>query len=364
MAHSGPVKVMTHNPNEYNLNLEYPDNTYIHDFFHGHIVDLQNFLNYLDTQIPNEKSLIVFFGLYQNLREVDSYPWLNILDEYYANRPNPMIVFNGRLTFELDNPIHNIKIPYHKLLMFDRVSTVNWKPNRITQQYFRGHRTYKFYWASSKDYFTRRYVLAKLMENDLMCESLVNYKCIHTEFIKGHDEDQYLHDYRYQINERYHLIKDACESIAHRVPLPPLDDTVEFTLTPINFYSDSYVGLVTDTVYDDTDVYLSEKIFNAMNFHQIFWYLGPAHTLKYLRDQGYQTFSDIIDESYDDYDDPIDRLICATNSIISFLKKPKSEIHQAYIKVMHKLQHNKKLLMSQRPDLTFTQLCNEAISKK
>ena len=108
-----PFKVMINNPDEYNLRLTYPtENLLVHDFHHSHIINLEKFLQGIDQLTTNPETLIVFFGLYQNLREQDAYPWLEMLDQYYRSRPNPMILFNGRLTSDSPELVNQLSIPY------------------------------------------------------------------------------------------------------------------------------------------------------------------------------------------------------------------------------------------------------------
>lgn len=71
----------------------------------------------------------------------------------------------------------------------------------------------------------------------------------------------------------------------------------------IDFWSEamsSFVHVVTETVYDDNRIHLTEKIFKPIVLQQPFLLVGSQGGLKYLRDYGFQTFSNIWDESYDD----------------------------------------------------------------
>lgn len=91
--------------------------------------------------------------------------------------------------------------------------------------------------------------------------------------------------------------------------------------------------------------------------------MGPAGTLQYLREQGYRTFSHVIDESHDSITDPVDRLTQATQSLMDFLRQPQSTIRQAYESSQDIIKHNRALLLSQRPDLKYTEYCKQALEK-
>lgn len=71
----------------------------------------------------------------------------------------------------------------------------------------------------------------------------------------------------------------------------------------------AYINLTSETVFFEADTtFLSEKIFKPIIFMQPFIVVGPHHTLQRLKDMGYQTFSPLINESYDNEKDPMKRL--------------------------------------------------------
>jgi hypothetical protein len=350
---------MIYDTGEYGIKLEVPtDNFVVHRFFTHHTEYMWDFMPIVKQSVPNESALIIFFGLFQNLEEYDH--WFCPINEFYNSIPNPIVVFNGRLTGDDGRITQQPQFPYHRLSMFDHVSNVHWQEyvtnaNYSTWANFPCDRPYKFYWASSKDLYPRRYLLARLMQHNLLKDNLINYKCvvsrIPSDFLIA----------RFPEYSHQHII-ETCDSIADKIPLPALDDTIEFYQTPRQFYLDSYVGIITDTFYD-TGVFLSEKVFNAMHYYQLFVYLGPAYSLRHLKSLGYMTFGNIIDESYDEIEDNAERLFKFTESVIEFLKKPLSTIQLAYKSCTHMLEHNKNLLLKQQPDLEFTKLTNQALTK-
>ena len=84
-------------------------------------------------------------------------------------------------------------------------------------------------------------------------------------------------------------------------------------------YNNCLINLVTETWYHKNwsknyHNFLSEKIWKSIMTKQIFIVIGPQYTLKYLKDIGFKTFSDYIDESYDNLDDD-QRLFAAVESL-------------------------------------------------
>ena len=71
----------------------------------------------------------------------------------------------------------------------------------------------------------------------------------------------------------------------------------------------AYINLTSETMFFEADTtFLSEKIFKPIIFMQPFIVVGPHHTLQRLKDMGYQTFSPLINESYDNEKEPMKRL--------------------------------------------------------
>ena len=110
-------------------------------------------------------------------------------------------------------------------------------------------------------------------------------------------------------------------------------------------YKDTWVSLITESSYFDYEhsVFISEKTFKPIACMQPFIIVGSKHTLKYLRQLGYQTFDGFIDESYDDCDDE-DRFSAIIKSLEK-IKQIKDKI--SWLGSMREiLEHNHKLFLS------------------
>lgn len=338
-----------YNTGEYDIALDIPADDYVvRNLYPEHLEHIDQYVNKIVTN--SQHTLIVLLGAFQCIQERDF--WVQPLNDFCQSQANPVIVFTGKLTPDLDYHMPDTQFGYQRISMFDLVSNLHW--NRRVENQTRNwindchrRRRHKFYWASSKDWYTRRYVLAGLIGNQLLENNLVNYKCVHTNIPGPWIQ------HRIESAQAAHIDQE-CQRISGQIPLPAIDNTVEFTQTDVNFYLDSYLGIVTDTFFD-TGVFLSEKVFNAINYQQLFFYIGHQGSIKYLQQQGYQTFDDIIDTSYDAIVEPGARLVAARQSLINFLSQSQDAIQKAYEKSIPAIQHNKHLLQQQRPDLKFTQ---------
>ena len=345
---------MIYDTGEYDIQLDIPaNNVLIRDLFNGHLEHFDSYLDSIRSSI-NRDTLIVLLGAFQCIQK-ESF-WTNKLNQFVEETGNTVVVFSGQLQDIHANTDDNDKFHFYRICMFDYVSTLHW--NRRQENQTRNwhldserDRVYKFYWASTKDWTFRRYILSGLIDHRLLENNLVNYKCLYSDSAE-------------QLRMRYGSALDAIveesNRIQHQLPLPPLDNTVEFSQTDVNFYLDSYLGIVTDTFFDN-GIFVSEKVFNAMNYQQMFFYIGYQGTLKHLQDQGYCVFDDIIDIGYDRILDPIERLVQARKSLLNFLNQPLEQIKQAYSRAIPGIQHNKKLVMQQRPDTKITNYLSQLV---
>ena len=159
------------------------------------------------------------------------------------------------------------------------------------------------------------------------------------------------------------LIQDAGTSIDHLLPIQGFDITVEYRDISTDVFSDSYLSIVTETFFT-VPLYFSEKIFNSMRYNHFFIYLGPPHSLKYLRSLGFKTWAHIIDESYDDIENTAERLYAVTKSINKFLFNPIDEIRQLYIENLDIINHNRNLVLSTEINDTIVSSMRSAIAVK
>jgi len=339
---------MIYDIGEYNVKLRIPTSNFFYTpFTSTHTQYMSDFISQIEPCIDDTEKLVILFGAFENLHEYDHWiKSLNELNEKYLT--NKLVVFSGRLTSD-NNLTVKPNFNYFKINFFDHVSNVNCREPTIDFDILKQlERKHKFYWASTKDWYPRRFLLSYLIENNLINDNLVNYKCLYS-----HIPSDYLES---RMSEEYvRIIKDRCDQINHLIPLPNLDDTIEFNCTDKKFYNDAYLGIITDTFYADfdlkTQLFISEKIYQAMNHHQLFFYIGPPNTLAYLEDQGYNVFRDIFDTSYDSIEDHGLRLIKATDSLNEFLKQPIETISKIYVTNAKKIYQNKVLLRSQKKDL-------------
>ena len=116
-------------------------------------------------------------------------------------------------------------------------------------------------------------------------------------------------------------------------------------------FTDTYFSIVTETTWESLGwevgsvVRVTEKIYKAVALHP-FIVVGNKHTLKYLHSVGFETFPELFDESYDEIDDPLDRMVFIMKEVERVCKLSMEELHKIYVSVLPKILHNQKLLLS------------------
>lgn len=109
-------------------------------------------------------------------------------------------------------------------------------------------------------------------------------------------------------------------------------------------YSQCWFDVVQETLFDDQRWHLTEKILRPIACGKPFILLSTPGSLKYLRSYGFQTFGDVIDESYDVIIDPVERL----ESVIKTMKGiSASDRPQLMRRLQEITDHNRERFFSQ-----------------
>jgi hypothetical protein len=255
-----------------------------------------------------------------------------------------MILFNGAIYPDSSG---FLEFPYQQVEFFRYLSKLSF--GEITPTIDKNK---KFFFASTKDYLSRRYILQSLINNGFKEQGYLAYKCIE----RCHTNEPY-------DTTNLKLIQDAGTSIDHLLPIQGFDTSIEYRDISTDVFSDAYLSIVTETFFTGP-LYFSEKIFNSMLYNHIFVYLGPPHSLAYLRSLGFKTWNHVIDESYDRINDTAERLFALTQALNTFLSKSLEEIQQIYVGNLDIINHNRNLVLSTEINDTIVSTMRSAIASK
>jgi hypothetical protein len=110
------------------------------------------------------------------------------------------------------------------------------------------------------------------------------------------------------------------------------------------FYRDVFCDVVTETRFAQPTGNYSEKAYQPMYYMKPFVLCAPPGTLRWLRSEGFMTFGDFWDETYDYCEDHEVRLFKIFEILEYINSKTLDELREIYMRMIPILEHNKKLL--------------------
>jgi hypothetical protein len=116
--------------------------------------------------------------------------------------------------------------------------------------------------------------------------------------------------------------------------------SAEFGKNEIELFQNSFVHLVTETVYYANKKHLTEKIFKPIVCGRPFILVGAHQNLKYLRSYGFETFHNWWDESYDDEIDNEIRLKKILAIVQKLCQMSKDDLRQMFYEMHSVIEHN------------------------
>lgn len=117
-----------------------------------------------------------------------------------------------------------------------------------------------------------------------------------------------------------------------------------------DYYKTSAYSLVTETWAEGRKLFISDALFMSILYRTPLLLIGCRHSLKFLRSKGFRTFSNFIDESYDDIEDDVDRW----NAVLAEVKRLGTETNsEVWIskrqELKYILEHNFSHMFSLAP---------------
>ena len=108
-------------------------------------------------------------------------------------------------------------------------------------------------------------------------------------------------------------------------------------IIPVEIYNQSLYSIVTESVVHDSFSFFTEKTAKPIIAKRPFVMFGGKHSLRNLRTPGFQTFSDVVDESYDDIENPEQRWSAAWQQVELLCR---TDAQQTFATLESVLQHN------------------------
>lgn len=111
-----------------------------------------------------------------------------------------------------------------------------------------------------------------------------------------------------------------------------------------DFYKKIACDVVSETVLNYPYPYISEKTLRPIACKRMFIILGAPYTLELLHSKGFQTFDDLVDETYDTILDPEERFLAVVSEVEKLCEKPTEEIVEYLRSIKSRLEHNFNIL--------------------
>lgn len=115
------------------------------------------------------------------------------------------------------------------------------------------------------------------------------------------------------------------------------------------YYRDAFVSIVTESRFAQPTGNYSEKTYQAIINKKPFILVAPPKTLQYIREDGFRTFGEYWDESYDACMNHEDRMIKIFDLIDYIDSKSIDELRVIYTGMNDIVEYNYKVLVSKTP---------------
>ena len=204
-----------------------------------------------------------------------------------------------------------------------------------TKLNFNKKKNKKFLFLNGKDVGHRRYILADLYHKGILIDCIWSYidrQSIDWWFNKdlGFDDA----DMNY------------ANSVTHIIPYQPLGNSNLIRNLNQSIYSDTYMSIIGETAFQHyrnqtLPLMLTEKTYSACANLHMFVIAGPMGSIDLLKQQGFETFGDLWDESYDTIANTKHRLQAVCNTI-DYINK--QDLASLYEKCEQRLKHNQSLI--------------------
>jgi len=109
-----------------------------------------------------------------------------------------------------------------------------------------------------------------------------------------------LSNYQFPIDDSYEIYNDL-----------PNDNAGNFHRSLKYYYKETFIDFVSETSYTEPCFLITEKTANSILGCNFPIWISSKGTVSFLRDTGLDVFDDIINHSYDDIENPVDRLEAA-----------------------------------------------------
>lgn len=202
-------------------------------------------------------------------------------------------------------------------------------------------RTKQFTCLSRLHKWWRATVMADLWRSNLLDNSYWSY----CEAVTGEDNDcpievDLIQRLRYDRTRFSQNAPYYCDELSD-------SDRNNHSIMEPKFYNDSYCQIVLESQFDvdqSGGVFITEKTFKPVKHGQLFFVAGAAGSLQALRNLGYKTFDNVLDNRYDTVSDHTQRWQALKESIVA----ASSKLPALFEAARADIEHNQQLFVANK----------------
>lgn len=197
--------------------------------------------------------------------------------------------------------------------------------------------------------YHRMMFVCEVIKNDLDSRGLISYSGKAVASLNATQEELMRNHNRDDLNA-------AAKKLDALIPLEldlPLDVQTSACVNEIieEHYRETFLSVITETLWRAGTIFFSEKTWKPILAGQPFMYVASAGTLAELRKQGYKTFSNWWDESYDAEENIDKRISMVVDELVKLSKLSQTELIAIREEMAVILEHNQKLFLHYRDNV-------------
>ena len=294
-------------------------------------IALKNYFFYAGAQ-PIKEDLSWASLLIHYTPEIINGPWNNYCDQIYRSFNNKNFITVASGTCNL-NEYPKDKTYFNLQHFFSRITEYCHQEefNKVKEK----TKIFDALLGTSKPH--RVFILENILKNGLELVSFVNI---------WKDSDNFGFNYRSKDLDNFEdpaVIDQTTIGYSMNIVTGMKNGYCLSQSIPTEIYKNSWYSIVAETNTPPSE-FFTEKTAKCFFAKRIFLFFGKQGQLKKLKELGYKTFNNIIDESYDEIENDMERWQSAFNEVIKLSKLDPLEV---YYKAKDILEHNKQEVLNQ-----------------
>ena len=314
----------------------------------------KTFVNYFETY--TKPTFLVIDDSYEGLADVEFLKILKQAIEKYNISDWVILSCNKRLPIMIkrvfgERKYYNNYVYFNVQLSLDRYDGIDlrnqpedWNGNSNLRQkkYLCLNRQERLHRLQTIDYLAKE----DLLKHGFVSCPLGQYK----DVLDGTFSNETNLKYRDQNLQNAKLSQPQIKRLKYNLPLQlDLDEQtyskMARNLPNVDYYfSESYYSIITEGDFYQSEMRkaITEKVFKCFLYKHPFIVIGLPNSLELVRELGFMTFSEMIDESYDEIEDDEQRLYTALEQIKILSNQNIHEVKNLYDGMQEVLQHNRQ----------------------